>query len=409
LGKILGTKGTKMAINWNHKTLINLKEIGRFTDPAFKALHLYIKLPTQKYWIFRYKIGDKQRDLSLGSFPRITITEARNKAQKARFQLDNGLDPAEEKNKSKLSLKDNKPTFKEFSIEYINNSRHQWRNEKHCEQWFNTLEQYAYEKIGHKPIDEINTNHLLEILNPIWNTKPSTASRLRGRIELILASATARNLRSGLNPATWRGHLSAIYGAPNKIKPVEHHPALSYQELPLFINKLKNFDGIAPIALEFLILNASRTGEVVFAKREEIKDNIWTIPKERMKAFKEHRVPLSKRSLELIEIARFLDNDSDYIFSRKGKHLSNMAMSKILKKLDLNVTVHGFRSTFRDWIAEETEFSNEVAEKVLAHTIGNKVEAAYRRGDLLDKRKLVMESWENFCLLRNNIFNIKVA
>jgi integrase len=398
-----------MAINWNHKALLNLTKTGRYTDPAFKSLHLYIKLPRQKYWVFRYKIGTKQRDIGLGSFPKITITEARNRAQKARFQLDNGSDPAEEKKQSKAALKLNKVTFKEFSLAYIDNVKHQWRNDKHYAQWISSLDQYAYKKIGHKSVDEIETNDLLEILNPIWNIKPSTASRLRGRIELILASATARNLRSGLNPATWKGHLSAVYGSPNKIKPIEHHPALPYKDLPSFINKLKDLDGIAPIALEFLILNASRTGEVIFGKRKEIIDNIWVIPKERMKAFREHRVPLSNRSLELIQIAKYIDKDSEYLFSRNGKHLSNMAMPKILKKLDLNITVHGFRSTFRDWIAEETEFSNEVAEKVLAHTISNKVEAAYRRGDLLEKRKMVMDTWEAFCLSKSNVINIKAA
>jgi integrase len=247
-------------------------------------------------------------------------------------------------------------------------------------------------------LDQIDTDDILKILNPIWHTKTVTASRLRGRIEWILASATTRKLRFGMNPATWRGHLETILPKPNKIKNEQHHKALPYAELPAFIAKLKEMDGIAALALEFLILNANRTGEVLVGERTEVKNNdLWVIPKERMKAYREHRVPLGKRSIELLTISKSIDPESKYLFSNNGKPLSNMAMTMLLRRMGYDITVHGFRSCFRDWVAEETMHSPEAAEKALAHAITNKVESAYRRGDLLEHRRRLMSDWENFC------------
>jgi integrase len=261
------------------------------------------------------------------------------------------------------------------------------------------------------PIGEICTSDILSVLQPIWNTKTETASRLRSRIELILAAATTEGIRQGQNPAIWRGHLETVLPSPKRIKRVEHHAALPYQALPALMAKLSEIDATGAMALEFLILNASRTGEVTGALRAEVVGDVWTIPGSRMKARREHRVPLCARSLELIDAARGQDPDSAYLFSRAGKPLSNMAMAETLRRLGYSVTVHGFRSTFRDWVSEETEHSPEVAEMALAHTIGNKVEAAYRRKDLLEKRRKLMTDWEAFC--RNaeysNVVNLKAA
>jgi integrase len=292
-----------------------------------------------------------------------------------------------------------KVTFSQYAADCITAKRAEWKNTKHAEQWSSTVEMYANPLIGSKPIDAVNMNDILNILTPIWTTKTVTATRLRGRLEWILASATTRGLRTGVNPATWKGLLETVLPKPGKIAKEQHHPALNYRLVHGFIRQLQEADGIAGLALEFLVLNANRTGEVIGGRRDEVSENgIWTIPGERMKVGKEHRVPLGQRSLELLLIANSLDPSSEYMFSRNGKPLSNMAMSMLLRRLGHSVTVHGFRSTFRDWVAEETNHSPEVAEKALAHSIANKVESAYRRGDLLEPRRRLMADWECYCL-----------
>jgi integrase len=214
-----------------------------------------------------------------------------------------------------------------------------------------------------------------------------------------LASAATLKLRSGLNPATWRGHLETILPKPNKIKNEQHHRALPYSDLPDFMNKLREMDSMSALALEFVILNANRSGEVLGGKKSEITINqLWIIPANRMKANREHRVPLGKRSIEILQMAAYLDPQSEYLFSNNGRPLSNMALPMMLRRMKLDCTVHGFRSCFRDWVAEETQHSPEVAEKALAHAVANKVEAAYRRGDLLEHRKRMMADWESFCM-----------
>jgi integrase len=260
-------------------------------------------------------------------------------------------------------------------------------------------------------LDEIDTDDILKILTPIWKSKTETASRLRGRLEWILAGACTRKLRDGMNPALWRGHLQTILPAPKKMMEVRHHPALAYRALPEFLVRLRNKDSVAALALEFAILNACRTGEVLGGLRSEIDGDIWTISANRMKARKEHRVPLTSRSLEILAIAKAMDEDSQYLFSRNGKPLSNMAMPMLLRRLNKCVTVHGFRSTFRDWVSEETQHSPEVAEMALAHTIKNKVEAAYRRKDLLDRRRILMQDWLDFCNSQqfNNVTTLLAA
>ena len=391
-----------MSIAFTDPYIRNLKIKGRYTDSATQGLNIQVKANGAKYWTFRYLYQGKRHDLGLGSYPAITLKDARARATAARNEINQGSCPtAKWKPTAPVNQPaepENRPTFSNFAKSCIDNKKAEWRNAKHGAQWYATIKDYADPVIGEKHLDEIDTDDILKILNPIWHTKTVTASRLRGRIEWVLASATTRKLRTGLNPATWRGHLETILPKPNKIKEEEHHKALPYQDIPEFIGKLKEMDGVAALALEFVILNANRTGEVIGGLRSEVNTNgLWVIPKDRMKAHREHRVPLGKRSLELLQIAKSLDPNSDYLFSCKGRSLSSMAMSMLLRRMGYNITVHGFRSCFRDWVAEETIHSPEVAEKALAHAIANKVESAYRRGDLIEHRKRLMGDWENYC------------
>jgi integrase len=391
-----------MSIAFTDTYIRNLKSAGRYTDAATQGLNLQIKKAGGKYWTFRYLYQGNRHDLGLGTYPIIGLKEARARAVNARNELNKGHRPTPSwKPQPCVTAKSEIGTitnFSDFAKGCIDSKKAEWRNEKHGAQWYATIEQYADPVIGHKQLDEIDTDDILKILNPIWHAKTVTASRLRGRIEWVLASATTRKLRSGMNPATWRGHLETILPKPNKIKNEQHHKALPYAELPVFIAKLKEIDGIAALALEFLILNANRTSEVISGERSEVKNNdLWVIPKDRMKANREHRVPLGKRSLELLTISKSLDPESSFLFSSNGKPLSNMAMSMLLRRMGYDITVHGFRSCFRDWVAEETMHSPEVAEKALAHAITNKVESAYRRGDLLEHRRRLMADWESFC------------
>ena len=380
----------------------NLKIKGRYTDSATQGLNIQVKANGAKYWTFRYLYQGKRHDLGLGTYPAITLKDARARATAARNEINQGSRPtAKWKPTAPVNQPaepENRPTFSTFAKGCIESKKAEWRNAKHGAQWHATIEDYADPVIGEKHLDQIDTDDILKILNPIWHTKTVTASRLRGRIEWVLAAATTRKLRTGLNPATWRGHLETILPKPNKIKAEEHHKALPYQDIPEFIGKLKEMDGVAALALEFVILNANRTGEVIGGLRSEVNTNgLWVIPKDRMKAHREHRVPLGKRSLELLQIAKSLDPNSDYLFSYNGRALSSMAMSMLLRRMGYDITVHGFRSCFRDWVAEETIHSSEVAEKALAHAIANKVESAYRRGDLIEHRKRLMGDWEDFC------------
>ncbi len=378
------------------------KEItpGRYFDGG-PGLHLLIKSATRKYWVFRFTINGKRQDMGLGVFPRVSLADARKAAQEARVLVDSGTSPLKKRTAEKAAqanLEARRITFKDFALDYVNAKRPEWRNRKHGDQWVFTLTEYAFPVIGAKAIDEIDTEDVLKILQPIWKNKTETASRLRGRIERILSAATIRKLRSGINPAVWRGHLDTLLAQPRKAARVKHHSALPFRQIPEFIEHLQGRNAIAALALEFAILTAARTGEIIGAKQSEVTDNLWLVPAERMKAGRSHRVPLVPRALAILELARAQDPDSEYLFSRNGRPLSNMAMLTLLARMKCRVTVHGFRSTFRDWVSEATNRSPELAEMALAHTIGNKVEAAYRRGDLLDARRQLMLDWEAHCM-----------
>ena len=383
-----------------HVFISKSKKPGRYYDGG-NCLHLLIKSNGSKFFIFRYQLNGKRHDMGLGNADRVSLSTARRKALEAKIALDQGEDPIQKR----ISAKDKpanttSPAFADFARAYIKTKHTEWTT-KHAKQWSATLLQYVFPKIGGKPVDAIDTNDLLEILEPIWNTTTETASRVRGRVEKVLAAAKARGMREGTNPAVWRGHLETLLPAPQKIKKLQHHPALPYEQVPIFINNLRKTNSIVALALEFTILTAARTGEVIGATFDEIKGDIWTIPAARMKARKPHRVPLGSRALEIIRGVQAISRNDMYIFSHGFKPIGNMAMLSLMKRKKYNITVHGFRSSFRDWVSETTGYSGEVAEMALAHVIANKAEAAYRRGDLIDVRSRLMSDWEKYCLSLN--------
>jgi integrase len=392
-------KETAMKNNFSELFIRNINKQGRYTDKATKGLNLQVKANLKKYWAFRYLFESKRFDLGLGSYPEISLKEARKRAIEARNKLNQGINPKPIKTIQNLEKGESRslPTFQAYALTCHAQKSLEWSNTKHATQWINTLRDYAFPVIGDMLIDKIDTDHILEILEPIWTSKTETASRLRARIEWVLASASTRKLRSGLNPAIWRGHLETILPKPTKVTPVKHHEALPYKDIPAFIAELKEFDSVTALALEFLILNASRTAEVRFGLRSEIHGDVWIIPAGRMKMKKEHRVPLCERSQEILSMAKSIDPESPFLFSKNGRSLNNVAMANLTKRMRKGITVHGFRSSFRDWVSEETDHSPEVAEKALAHIVANQVEAAYRRGDLLERRKILAKDWEFYC------------
>ena len=360
-------------------------------------------------WVFRYKRGrradgaKKVYDLGLGIYPELSLTAARAKAAEFRGMLAVGLNPAEaRKREAPIVAPEMKHvvTFSEAVDRFLAAREAGWRNEKHRAQWRSSLDTYACPFIGTMNVAEIGTDDVLRILEPIWTTKPETASRVRGRIENVLDWCEVRGFREGKNPATWRGRLAHLLPARNKVRTVRHHPALPWREIPVFMAELRGNSSVSSRALQFTILTAARTNETIGAEWAEIdlEEAIWTVPKERMKAVRAHRVPLSSMALALLEDQLRLEEVA-YVFpgARVGRHLSDMAMLELLRGLRPGLTVHGFRSTFRDWVAEATAFPRELAEAALAHIVGSAVERAYQRGDLFEKRRELMEAWADFC------------
>lgn len=382
-----------------------LNESGRFSDGGGLYLIVDGKGETKaKRWlfIFRSPANGKQREMGLGSLANVSLADARAMAAEARRQLGEKKDPLEVR-KAEAEKSDQEavvvPTFSDFAETVITSLETGWRNEKHRDQWRSTIQTYC-KPIARTLVDAITTEDVLSILQPIWTEKNETASRLRGRIEKVLDAAKAKGLRSGENPARWRGHLDHLLPKRQKLQR-GHHPALAWNELPEFMAKLRAREGMAALALEFTILTTARTGESLGASWGEIDldAKVWTVPAHRIKAGKEHRVALSSRAhaiLEKLNAAR----SSAFVFpsAQEGKHLSEMALLMLLRRMDAgSVTVHGFRSTFRDWCGEATNFPREVAEAALAHAVGDAVERAYRRGDALEKRRALMEAWATYC------------
>lgn len=380
----------------------NLSEPGTHFVGGVAGLALKIKDTGTKSWVLRAMVGSKRRDFGLGGFPDVTLALAKDAAREARAKIRAGIDPIEEARQARSALKASQAsaiTFQKAAEAYIKAHKDGWRNEKHTKQWTATLTAYAYPKIGALLVQDVELPQVLSVLEPIWTTKTETASRLRGRIEQVLDWATARGYRQGLNPARWRGHLDKLLPKPSKVARVEHHDALPVSEVGAFIAALRKQEGIGAKALELAILTAARSGEVRGARWSEfdLKAGLWIVPGHRMKAGREHRVPLSPEAVSILE-ALPRRAATDLVFEgAKGGQLSDMTLSAVIKRMGAPCVPHGFRSTFRDWAAERTNYPSEMAEMALAHTISDKVEAAYRRGDLFEKRRRMMADWASFC------------
>jgi integrase len=367
------------------------------------GLYLRIAPGGTKSWVFRFRVEGRLREMGIGSADTLSLVEAREKARECRKLRLDGKDPIEvrksDRQRARLEAA-RAMTFRECAEAYIAAHHDSWKNAKHAAQWPSTLKTYAYPIFGDLPVQSVDVDLIIKVIEPIWKAKTETASRLRGRIEAVLDWATVRKFRQGENPARWRGHLDHLLPERGKLQKVEHHAALPYAELPGFMVELREQEGVAARALEFTILTVARTGEVIGAWADEIvvAERLWTVPAERMKAGKEHRVPLSDATVAILK--KMQGEDGDFVFpgAKPQRPLSNMAMTMVLRRMGRgNITVHGFRSTFSDWCSERTNFPAEVREMALAHAVSDKVEAAYRRGDLFEKRRQLAEAWARYC------------
>jgi integrase len=404
VGRFVGKTASKGEVMGKLNSMLIQKTTaaGRYGDGD--GLYLQVSKGGHKSWIFRFMINSRSREMGLGSLSLVSLVEARIKASDCKRLLLDGKDPITFKHSERqtLALQNAKGiTFKESALAYIEAKRPAWKNIKHANQWSNTLETYVNPIIGHLSIQDVDTTLVMKVLEPIWYKKTETASRVRNRIELVISWATSRGYRTGENPARWRGHLDNLLPKRSSIQQVKHFSALPMNEISSFMTRLQALDGTAALALEFQILTACRTNEVRGARWEEInfETALWIIPASRMKAKREHRVPLSSRPLEILRRLKSSFSISEYVFpGRSNGTLSNNAFLSILKKrLKSQVTAHGFRSTFSDWASEKTAHSREVIEMSLAHSIKDATEAAYRRGDLLLKRIALMNDWAKFC------------
>ena len=358
-----------------------------------------------KSWVLRYTLAGKAREMGLGSVSTFTLQDARDRAQAARKLLADGVDPIDAKRDAQQQARmetSNRRTFASCAAAYVKAHEAGWKNAKHAAQWTATLETYAFPVIGELSVSDVEMAHVLRVLEPIWRTKTETASRLRGRIENILDWATVQKYRAGNNPARWHGHLDTVLPSPKKVQKVQHHPALPWREMGGFMRELRGQQGTAARAVELIILTACRTSEAFNADWREIDlaQRTWTIPAVRMKAGKEHIIPLSDAAVSVLQAQAAAHGMEGFIFpgTRSGKPLSNMAGLMLLKRMGrADLTVHGFRSAFRDWAGESTSHPREVIEHALAHQLRNKAEAAYARGSLFEKRRVLMADWARHC------------
>jgi integrase len=378
------------------------KKRGYYNDGG--GLYLLVGPTGAKSWVFRFRDGARLREHGLGSFNTIGLAEAREKARVCRHMRVDGIDPiqARKAEREKKRIEAAKAmTFRQCAEAYIASQNAGWRNTKHAAQWPATLEAYVYPIFGSFPVEDVDITLVMKALQPIWTTKPETASRVRGRIESVLDWARASGFRTGENPARWRGHLENLLPKKTKVRPVKHHAALPYAELPSFMEELRKQERIAARALEFAVLTAVRTGEAIGATWSEINlaERVWIIDGGRMKANREHRIFLCDRATEILgEMQKLRDGDFLFPGGKPRRPLSNMAFLTLLRRMGRgDLTAHGFRSTFSDWCSEKTNFPAEVREMALAHTVSDKVEAAYRRGDLFQKRRQLMDAWARFC------------
>ncbi len=387
-------------------------KMGRHGDGA--GLLLDVKSGGKAYWVLRFMLAGKRRDMGLGSASgpgAITLSEARDRATAARRLAKDGIDPIEQRVERQAAAKAvvealtaRSTTFRDIAQKYVAAHEASWRNAKHRAQWESTLATYVYPRFGDLPVADIGREHVTGALQIIWNTKPETASRVRGRIEAVLDYARVLGWRNGENPALWKGNLAHVLPSRSKLAPVRHHAALPWADVASFMTALRARTGVSARALEFTILTAARSGEVrgMIWGEIDLAAQLWVVPKSRMKAAREHRVPLSNAATSILR-----DNKPDQVRhgelvfpspSRPGTPLSDMTLSAVLRRMGKDdITAHGFRSTFRDWCAEMTAYPREIAEAALAHTLRDKVEAAYRRGDALEKRRRLMTDWAEFC------------
>lgn len=366
------------------------------------GLNLRVQDGGTRSWVMRYVVEGKRYQMGLGAFPEVGLAEAREKARVVRKLCMDGHHPlkyrkamASQRAAEQAKLR----TFKEAAEAYIDAHGHTWKNSKHRSQWVSTLENYVYPVLGELLVQDVDQVHVLKVIEPIWRSKNETAARIRGRIELVLDYAKASGFREGENPAAWKGRLDKLLPQPSKIKQVNHQRALGFKDMPSFMSRLGQVEGVSARALAFLAVCAVRSGEVRGALWSEIdfEQKIWTIPATRMKAGVEHRVPLSKKAIELLKATPRFEGCNFVFPGRKQQALSDMSLSAVMRRMAVDAVPHGLRSTFRDWAGEVTDFPREVAEAALAHTLGNKTEAAYRRGDALEKRRLMMEAWAGYC------------
>lgn len=402
----------KQAVELGPLAVRRLLRPGRHMVGGVAGLALLVDGPESRRWVLRTMVAGKRRDLGLGAFPGVTLADARAKAAQLREQIRQGVDPVAEARAKRAALAAERAkamTFEQCAAAYVAAHRAGWKSAKHAQQWENTLVQWAYPKLGALLVRDVELAHVLAVLEQpadperpqgpnFWIAKTETASRVRGRLESVLDWATARKLRQGENPARWRGHLDKLLPRPAKVAKVEHHAAVAVETVGKFMQQLRTMPGQGSLALQFLILTAARSGEVRGMTWEEVDMHagVWTVPPDRMKAGKEHRVPLSDAALALLSAQPRVEG-VDFVFPGSGgRMLSDMTLTATLRRMGETATAHGFRSTFRDWAAERTNYPREVAEMALAHAIGDKVEAAYRRGDLFDKRRRLMQDWAAF-------------
>jgi integrase len=382
-------------------TAAKVKNLGTGMYGDGNGLWLRVVTAERRAWLLRYQRNGKVREMGLGGFPDVSLAAARDKAQAARRQLANDIDPIDQRaaeRQAEAAEQARAITFAQAAKAYIEAHEAGWRNAKHAAQWHSTIDTYALPTLGKMACAAIETADILKVLRPIWAKKPETATRLRGRLEMILSYATAHRWREGQNPAIWRGHLALMLPPRGKIAPVVHHAAIDWHRAPAFMAALRAREGMGARALEFAILTAARSGEVRCAQWSEINFDRaeWIIPAERMKAGQPHRVPLSEAALAILHEMTALKDGAGLVFisQRNGVPMSDMTLTAVLRRMgNGNVTAHGFRSTFRDWAAESTHHPNHVVEQALAHAIGSAVEAACRRGDLITKRRALMDEW----------------
>ncbi len=392
----------KVARELSALAVSKLRDVGMHAVGGAAGLQLVVGASGSKSWIVRIMVNGKRRDIGLGAYPEVGLADARDRTRELRRQVSAGIDPiAQRKAEAEASAAQMAAavTFDEAAKSFIESHAGGWANIKHAQQWESTLATYASPVIGKLPVSEIRTAHVVEVLKPIWTTKTETAKRLRGRIEQVISAADALAERERLNPARWVGALDKVFPKPSKVATVKHHEAVPWRGLPKFMVNLRLRPGIAARALEFAILTAARSGEVRGMTWDEVDlaQRLWIVPGERMKMRREHRVPLSGAALELLKALPKVEEKYVFPSPFKGIQLSDMTLAAVMRRMKLTAVPHGFRSSFRDWAAEATNHPHAAAELALAHAVGNAVEAAYRRGDMLDKRRELMEDWAAYC------------